>query len=118
MSTRKSRKSLDDTLASEFVYGSKASTSQSKKAESPKPIEPATPPSIEAQPSPSMTSSSKQSLMSKLMDMPEKEPTVRLTVDLSESMHRKLSILCAKTGKKKAEVVRLLLNDALEEMNM
>ena len=52
--------------------------------------------------------------MSKLMDAPEKEPTVRLTVDLSESMHRKLSILCAKTGRKKAEVVRLLLSEALE----
>ena len=46
----------------------------------------------------------------------EKEPTVRLTVDLPQSMHRKLSILCAQTGKKKADIVRVLLNDAFDSL--
>jgi thymidylate synthase ThyX len=58
--------------------------------------------------------SEKRSVMSKLMEVPEKEATVRLTVDLAESMHRKLSILSAKSGRKKAEIIRMLLDDALE----
>ncbi len=58
------------------------------------------------------------SLMSRLMqNTPEKEPTVRLTVDLPQSMHKKLSILCANTGMKKVEVVRMLLDDALKGIN-
>jgi len=57
------------------------------------------------------------SLMSRLMqNIPEKEPTVRLTVDLPQSTHKKLSILCANTGMKKVEVVRMLLNDALKDI--
>jgi len=55
--------------------------------------------------------------MDKLMSAPaQKEPTVRFTVDQTETMHRKLSILAAKTGKKKAEIVRMLLDEALQEV--
>jgi predicted DNA-binding protein len=36
---------------------------------------------------------------------------------LPASMHRKLSILAAKTGKKKAEIVRMLLDDALADVD-
>jgi hypothetical protein len=47
--------------------------------------------------------------MSKLQ-APDKEPTVRFTVDMSETLHRELSMLTAKTGRKKvdqsADVVR------------
>jgi hypothetical protein len=50
------------------------------------------------------------------LQIPPKEPTIRLTVDLPESMHRKLSILAAQTGRKKAEIVRLLLDEALKEV--
>jgi predicted DNA-binding protein len=32
-------------------------------------------------------------------------------------MHRKLSLLAAKTGKKKAEIVRVLLDEALREVS-
>jgi|GEM_PF-6574329 len=32
---------------------------------------------------------------------PDEEATVRFSVDMSESVHRKLSILAAKTGRKK-----------------
>jgi hypothetical protein len=46
-----------------------------------------------------------------------KEATVRFTVDLPESMHRDLSILAAKRGVSKADLVRMLLNDALENIN-
>jgi hypothetical protein len=63
---------------------------------------------IAPQPSPS--------LISKLMqNTPEKEATVRLTVDLPKSTHTKLSILCAHNGLKKAEVVRMLLDEALKD---
>jgi predicted DNA-binding protein len=51
------------------------------------------------------------------METPDKEPVVRLTVDLPESMHRRLSILCARTGKKKAEVIRMLLNEVLIDVS-
>jgi len=53
-------------------------------------------------------------LMTQLIQsVPQKEATVRLTVDLTETQHRKLSILCARTGRKKAEIVRMLLSEAL-----
>ena len=53
--------------------------------------------------------------MEKLQVQP-KEVTKRFTVDLPESMHRKLSILAAKTARTKADIVRLLLQDALEDI--
>ncbi len=40
--------------------------------------------------------------MSKLQ-APDKEATVRFTVDMSETLHRKLSMLAAKTGHKKVD---------------
>lgn len=45
-----------------------------------------------------------------------KEATVRFTIDLPESMHRDLSILAAKRGVSKADLVRMLLDDALEDV--
>jgi hypothetical protein len=59
----------------------------------------------------------KKGIMAKLMEQTEKEATVRLTVDLAESVHRKLSILSAKSGKKKAEIIRMLLDEALEDLD-
>jgi predicted DNA-binding protein len=50
------------------------------------------------------------------LQAPAKEPTVRLTVDMPESMHKKLSILAAKTGRKKADIVRFLLEAALKDI--
>jgi predicted DNA-binding protein len=54
--------------------------------------------------------------MSKLQ-APDKEPTVRFTVDMSEFLHRKLSMLAAKTGRKKVTRVRMLLEDGLKEVD-
>ncbi len=45
-----------------------------------------------------------------------KEATVRFTVDLPESMHRELSILAAKRGVSKADIVRILLDKALVDV--
>jgi hypothetical protein len=105
MSTKKPRRPLSnsDPVAAGFVYGEPEPPSPPEKAQSSE---------LPADPKPK----EKSSLMSKLMQSTEKEATVRLTVDLSESMHRKLSILCAKTGRKKAEVVRMLLDEALGEV--
>ena len=114
----KKRKSLDDALASEFVYGQKQEEqSQPVTTE----VEQETTPEIESSPkkniSAKSTKTKKTSIVSRLKQDSEKEPTVRLTVDLPQSMHRKLSVLAAKTGKKKAEIVRFLLDEVLEEVD-
>lgn len=113
MTPKKSRKSLNDSLATEFVFGTQQVTSEKNETkDEPAVIEPS------AEPLSSASTLKKSRIMDKLMDSPEKEPTVRFTVDMAESMHRKLSILAAKTGKKKAEIVRMLLDDALEDIEI
>lgn len=102
----KKRKSLDDSLASEFVFG------ESSKAEN---TSEATPDLVESIPTTPEKKNEKLSLMDKLQ-VKSKEATKRFTVDLAESMHRKLSILAAKTGRSKADIVRLLLDDALKDV--
>lgn len=123
MSPKKSRKSLDDALAQQFIYGE-------KQHETPGESTPEAPPS---EPSPRNRDSlsallaagarlrrrskqqKKSSLVGKLQTS-QKEATVRFTVDLPQSMHQKLSLLAARTGKKKAEIVRMLLDEVLEDM--
>lgn len=129
MTSRKPRKSLDDALATEFVYGK---PSEPLAAESELPVlaaklEPE--PEVETvlMPEPKVLSVPKvkkaarptatNNLMTQLIQpVPQKEATVRLTVDLTETQHRKLSILCARTGRKKAEIVRMLLSEALGDV--
>jgi len=90
------RKPLDsDDAAKKFVYE-----------------QPETPPKA-TQPPPSQKNNN---IMAKLKT-PAKEATIRFTVDLTESMHRKLSMLAAKTGRKKAEIVRMLLDEALTNVD-
>lgn len=101
--SKKERKSLgnDEELARQFVY----------QEDSP----PVSTPLQLNKPESSNKQAQKTDLVSKL-ETPAREATVRLTVDLPESMHRKLSILAARTGKKKAEIVRLLLDDTLQDI--
>jgi hypothetical protein len=110
MSTKKPRKSLDDALANEFVFGS------TPEAEQPQVDNVAETISEPIQTIPTVLETTKLSIMSQLQQVPPKEATVRLTVDLTESMHRKLSMMAARTGRKKAEIVRLLLDEALQEV--
>lgn len=120
---RKKRKSLDDSLASEFVFGGNKSEETAPALEN---IEPEAESEVtpEAEPIPTTPMSEKpakksnkeSSLMQKLK-LEAKEPTKRFTIDLQESVHRKLSILAAKTGRTKADIVRMLLDDALEDIN-
>src|SRR4028118_863235 len=67
-------------------------------------------------PEPVSIQSKELSLMSKLQ-VPDKEATVRFTVDMSETLHRKLSMLAANTGRKKVDIVRMLLEDGLKEVD-
>ena len=130
MTTKKPRKSLGDTLANNFVYGDKDPLPAAEPiVEQVEPIvktvetvvyqvEPIVKAAARSEPSTPISPQPTTSLMSRLMqNTPEKEPTVRLTVDLPQSIHKKLSILCANTGMKKVEVVRMLLNDALKDTN-
>ena len=130
MTTKKPRKSLGDTLANNFVYGDKDPLPAAEPiVEQVEPIvktvetvvyqvEPIVKAAARSEPSTPISPQPTTSLMSRLMqNTPEKEPTVRLTVDLPQSTHKKLSILCANTGMKKVEVVRMLLNDALKDTN-
>lgn len=119
MSTKRNRKSLDDALAQQFIYGKTPVT---------KPQEPTPDDDQTTSEPPEETNSTKTAntvaatteklLNSRLIDklkQPPKEASIRFTVDLSESLHQRLSLLAATTGMKKAEIVRLLLNDALED---
>ena len=125
------RKSLDESLAAEFVFGAKnldfkppveppqpaeqpASstpvTAPSKKRsvavaeKSPKSDEPASTPAMIASASSSITEEDAGG---------DQEKTVRFTIDLTVAMHRKLSIRAAEQGRKKADIVRSLLEHAL-----
>jgi hypothetical protein len=138
MSTKK-RKPLGSAME-EFVFGTKEAASPPTPPEvvspgstpatplpetalpaTPLPLEAALPtatppqPAISA-PEPVSIQSKEPSLMSKLQ-APDKEATVRFTVDMSESLHRKLSVLAAKTGRKKVDIVRMLLEEGLKEVD-
>jgi len=123
MSTKK-RKPLGSAIE-EFVFGTKEAVPapRAKELVSPAPtptaslitetpptpptpfalLPTATPPQPEASaPHPVPTHSKEPSLMSQLQ-APDKEATVRFSVDMSESVHRKLSMLAAKTERKKVD---------------
>jgi hypothetical protein len=135
--TKKSRKPLNDALAEQFVYGGESEavkgdsqrerfaerepdartdeTSLPTEVEQEEKKETSSPTVEAAQPVTSTKAKKESSLMDKLQ-IESKEATIRFTVDLPESMHRKLSVLAAKTGRKKAEIVRMLLDEALKEV--
>ncbi|MEG4294661.1 hypothetical protein Q5692_38570 [Microcoleus sp. C2C3] len=69
-------------------------------------------------PDPVPIQSKEPSLMSKLR-APDKEPTVRFTIDLSESVHRKLSMLVACDWAQESRLlVRMLLEDWREHPSL
>ncbi len=96
----KKRKPLNDAV-SQFVFGSE---------DTPTPTPPTPPTPMESKPT-----QQEPDIMSKLQ-APKKEPTIRFTVDMSESLHRKLSMLAARTGRKKVDIVRMLLEEALKDV--
>jgi hypothetical protein len=135
MSTKK-RKPLGSAME-EFVFGTKEAASPPTPeivslvatptaSLAPETALPATPPfaslPVATPPKPQVSAletvsiqSKEPSLISKLQ-APDKEATVRFTVDMSETLHRKLSMLAARTGRKKVDIVRMLLEDGLKEV--
>lgn len=103
--TKKRRKTLDDALAQQFVYGENLPPDERRE------VSPQIPPEPRPEPKPLKSSS----LMDKLQ-IEAKEPTKRFTIDLVESLHRKLSLLSQGTGKSKADIVRMLLEEALQDI--
>lgn len=121
MNSRKSRKPLNDALAKQFIYGDKQPDIETESASEQKASEPVSEPPATSNSSRSVekAATEKNSNESPLVgkfQTPTREATIRFTVDLPASMHRKLSILAARTGKKKAEIVRVLLEDVLKEV--
>lgn len=108
----KPRKKLTDTLAEEFVYGTSEANQKLPTLVETIETEVSEPQPLTAK----QTTHKEKSVLSKLLETQTKEATIRFTVDMPESMHRKLSILAARSGKKKAEIVRFLLEDALSEV--
>lgn len=113
MNRKKPRKALNESLAKQFVYGEEEVPREPVE----QPTESASSPQPESQSSSKLpvATTKETDLMSKL-EIPEKEATIRFTVDLPQSLHRKLSMLAAKTGRTKADIVRLLLDDALRDI--
>jgi hypothetical protein len=91
------RKTLVDAVASDFVYGSDSATKTAASTNN----------AVSTMPQPT--------IMQKLQLEP-KEATKRFTIDLSEGMHRKLSILSARTGRTKADIVRMMLDEMLVDV--
>ncbi len=94
--TSQKRKSLQDNLAEDFVFNQDEPQTSDNKQRS------------------SKTRSSKSKLLDKFKTEP-KERTKRFTIDIKESTHRKLSMLAVKTDRTKAEIVRMLIEEALED---
>ena len=63
----------------------------------------------------SIPAQSNESSLTHRLQAPDKEATVRLTVDMSETLHRELSMLAQKMGRKKVDIVRMFLEDGLKE---
>jgi hypothetical protein len=117
--TKRQRKSLDDSLGNEFVFGGDktASTTEVEPEDEVISVElESTPIAPMKEEKPVENKSKELSLMEKLQ-VEAKEGTKRFTIDLRESVHRKLSILSAKTGRSKADIIRMLLDEALEDIN-
>ncbi len=127
MNTKK-RKSLNDALAQQFVFGSQPQPEPEPEVE----VEPELEPEVELEPEPepelqpkvqkksrTSTKTKKKELnVNDRLQPVEREATVRITVDLPESLHKRLSIYCATSGNKKAEVVRVLLDEYLSQQGI
>jgi hypothetical protein len=117
MTTQKRRKPLGDSLASEFVYGAPAPPPPAKEP-MPEPL--ATPPEkpTEKVMAKNTLKATEDDILSRVLTPTEdRERMIRFTADLPESLHRKLTMLAAKSGKKKVEIVRAILEEVLKDVD-
>ncbi|HEY9597176.1 MAG TPA: hypothetical protein V6D33_05860 [Cyanophyceae cyanobacterium] len=115
MRKRKSRKSLDDILAQQFIYGDRLQELDQGLSPKPTSSKPPLEPKADVPLGATEETPNTQPLTDKFQT-PPKEATIRFTVDLPASMHQRLSLLAARTGKRKAEIVRLLLDEVLKDV--
>lgn len=125
------RKSLADADAAAFIFGTPSSTTTTVEDQptdnmAPEP-QTAPNPQPEAKPTPAKATTAKRAPAKKktksnraideLMQSTKQERQVRITVDLAASQHQALTLVCAKLGKPKAEIIRALVDDFLDEVN-
>lgn len=113
---QKKRKSLNDALAQQFVFGSQPEVEPQPEVELEPEPEPE--PKVQKKPKTSAKTKKKELSVTDRLQPVEREATVRITVDLPESLHKRLSIYCATSGNKKAEVVRVLLDEYLSKQGI
>lgn len=89
------RKRMSDTARKFIETGQIDSTSAEPKSDQPK------------------SSSLRQELLG---EEKEAEPTVRFTVDIPRSLHRRLDQLSIDSGKPKTELVRIMIRSALDDI--
>jgi hypothetical protein len=109
--TAKKRKPLD-SLEEQFVYNVQEPTL----TPTPTTLEPT--PASPKQRKSSSSKESKESTLIKKLQAFQKEPTIRFTVDLPESLHRKLSAAATKAGCKKVDIVRMFLEERLKDIEV
>jgi len=93
------RKRLDDN-ADKFIFGSdepnKKTTGSTKKPEN-----------------------ESNDLLNKLtQESAPREKPIRVSLDLTPDMHKKLTSLANRTGRKKSEILRILLEQAFDEIDI
>jgi hypothetical protein len=108
--TAKKRKPLDSP-ENQIVY------SVQEPERTPTPATPEPIPTPLKQRKPSSSSESSESTLIKKLQAFQKAPTVRFTVDLSESLRRKLAAATSKAGCKKVDIVRMLLENGLKDFD-
>ncbi|MEM9485006.1 MAG: plasmid partition protein ParG [Cyanobacteria bacterium P01_F01_bin.116] len=122
------RKSLADDEAAAFVFGD----ASSKTTSTPKPQSTSAQPTASKSAPPKQTTTPRSQTKTKakaktkgkqgraidaLMQSTDQERQVRITVDLAASQHQALTLFCAQSGKSKAEIIRALVDDFLNEVN-
>lgn len=70
--------------------------------------------STESQPAQPKSSSLRRELLGEEKDA---EPTVRFTVDIPRSLHRRLDQLSIDSGKPKTELVRIMIRRSLDDID-
>ena len=114
------RRSLADDDAAAFVFGDAPLEAEVMPAP---PTAPQPPPKstkrkqTTAKRSPAKAKGKQGRAIDELMQSAEQERQVRITVDLAASQHQGLTLACAKLGKTKAEIIRALVDDFLDEVN-
>lgn len=113
MSPPRERKSLDQSLEDAFVYGEPEQKPQPEPAIAKDKSE-AKPAKQKAKPK--AEDNSIAALVSELQASLPTERTIRFTVDMPESLHKKLSVFAARSGRKKVDIVRAVLEAVLKDV--